>query len=95
MNCAHKIRPQIEQEKLKTLKDANAIFVVRVILERAIQIQKYIYLYFIDSAKTLDKLIKKQLLELLDSFNISEGDLNNLKLITTAKRMHSDRELIH
>lgn len=86
MNWAHKTRPEIEQENCAIVKNygrRNAIFMVRITLERAIQIQKYIYQYFIDCAKAFNILSKKELLEMSDRSHNSEGGLNNLKRITT------------
>ena len=43
---------------------------LRTLTERAIHIQKYLYLCFIDYTKVFDKLRHEEIMSILDSLNI-------------------------
>ncbi|MGX9987587.1 reverse transcriptase domain-containing protein [Soonwooa purpurea] len=83
MNRARsRIRPEIGQEQCGFVKDTgtrNAIFMLRILSERAIQVQKKLYLCFIDYAKAFDKVRHKGLFELLSSLDIFGKDIRVLK----------------
>lgn len=77
-----RIKPAIGQEQCGFVKDIgtrNAIFMLRILSERAIKTQKYVYLCFIDNAKTFDKVRYKDLLELLSTLGISGKDIRVIK----------------
>ena len=53
----------------------NAIFVLRVITERAVEMQKDIYMCFIDYAKAFDKVRHQELFEDLDKLDLYRKDV--------------------
>lgn len=53
----------------------NAIFMLRMFSERAIQMQNDVHLCFIDYAKVFDKVCHKDLLELPSNLDISGKDI--------------------
>ena len=68
-----RIRPEIEREQFGFVENAgtrNAIFVLRVITERAVGMQKDIYICFIDYAKAFDKVRHQELFEDLDKLDL-------------------------
>ena len=55
----NKITPEIAEEQCGFVKDngtRNAIYMLRTLTERAIEIQRNLYLCFIDYTKAFDKL---------------------------------------
>ena len=56
----------------------NAIFVLRVITERAVEMQKDIYMCFIDYAKAFDKVRHQELFEDLDKLDLYRKDVRLL-----------------
>lgn len=48
----------------------NAIFIFRMIPERAVQMQEHVFLCFIDFTTALDKVRHKELIELLGKFDL-------------------------
>ena len=67
---------------------------LRTLTERAIEIQKDLYLCFIDFTKALDKLRHKEIMSILDSLNIVGKDLRIVRNIyweqTAAMRIGND-----
>ena len=57
----------------------NAIFNMRMITERAIEVQKSVFMCFIDYEKAFDKVRHSQLIEILQNINIDGRDI---RLIT-------------
>ena len=57
----------------------NAIFNMRMITERAIEVQKNVFMCFIDYEKAFDKVRHSQLIEILQSINVDGKDI---RLIT-------------
>ncbi|XP_037789312.1 uncharacterized protein LOC119584717 [Penaeus monodon] len=53
----------------------NAIFTINMLLERSIEVQKHIYLCFIDYSKAFDKVRHEDLFTILSSLNIDAKDL--------------------
>lgn len=74
MNIARsRIRPDIGQEQHRFVKDtkkSNAMFMLKMILERSIKIQRDVYLCFNDHTKVFDKLGHQEYLELLVNHDI-------------------------
>ena len=48
----------------------NAIFVLRILVERSIQKQKYVFTCFIDYSKTFDTVKHASLFDLLSSLDV-------------------------
>lgn len=67
----------------------NAIFMLRMLSERAIQMQKDMYLWFIDDAGVFNKVCHKDL-------NLFGKDIriNNQELILAANCMYTDRKCV-
>ena len=77
-----KIRENIEEEQYgftKGMETRNAIFVLRTVLERALEIQKDVYLCFVDFQKAFDTVKHEQMIEMLGEVRI---DGRELRLIT-------------
>lgn len=71
------IIPGIGQKEYCFVTDTgirNAIFIITMISERRIQMEKYVHLYFIDYAKYFDKVDHKSLFELLGKPGIFRKD---------------------
>ena len=64
---------------MKDTGTRNAIFTLRMICERFIEMQKDIYLYFIDYTKAFDKVKHVQLLDMLQDLDIDGKDIQLLK----------------
>ena len=56
----------------------NAIFVLRVITKRPVEMQKDIYMCFIDYAKAFDKVRHQELFEDLDKLDLYRKDVHLL-----------------
>ena len=59
----------------------NAIFIMRMLTERAIEVQKDVYMCFIDYEKAFDKVKHSDLIEILQNLNLDGKDvriINNL-----------------
>ena len=64
----NKIPPEISETQFGFMKDKgsrNAIFSLRTLMERAIEIQKDLYLSFIDYSKAFDKVKHSDLFDIL------------------------------
>ena len=93
----NKITPEIAEEQCGFVKDKgtrNAIYMIRTLTERAIEIQKDLYLCFIDYIKAVDKLRHEEIMSILDSLNIYGKDLRIVRNIyweqTAAMRIGND-----
>ena len=76
------ITPMVGREQFGFVKDAgtrNAIFVVRNIMERAVKMQKDVYMCFIDYSKAFDKVRHSELFEELKNLDIYRKDLRLLQ----------------
>ena len=76
------IKPEIGKEQCGFMKDTgtrNAIFTLRMICERSIEMQKDIYLCFIDYTKAFDKVKHVQLLDMLQDLDIDGKDIRLLR----------------
>ena len=74
----NRIRPEIGEEQYGFVQDAgtrNAIFTIRLLAERALELQKDIFICFIDFAKAFDKVKHDHLLDLLQKLNLDGKDL--------------------
>ena len=72
------IKPEIGKEQYGFMKDAGtkkAICTLRMICERSIEMQKDIYLCFIDYTKAFDKVKHVQILDMLQDLDIDGKDI--------------------
>ena len=85
-----KIKTEIRKEQCGFVEDSgtrNAIWMVRMLSERAIEMQKDLYMCFIDYTKAFDKVQHEELFKMLQSLDIDGKDirlLRNLYLEQTA-----------
>ena len=76
------IRPEIGREQFGFVQDAgtrNAIFIIRMMSERAIQMQRNMYLCFIDYSKAFDKVKHEELFGMLHELDIDGKDLRLIR----------------
>ena len=74
----NKILPEISEPQFEFMTDKgtrNAIFSLRTLMERAIEVQKHLYLCFIDYSKAFDKVKHSDLFEVLLRHNCDGKDL--------------------
>ena len=84
LRIRNKIHPEISTEQYGFMKDKgtkNAIFVLRMLSERAIQMQQTMYLYFIDWKKAFDRVNHEKLLQLLNKIGIDSKDLRLIQAL--------------
>jgi hypothetical protein len=87
MNRArNKIRPKIGKEQFGFVQDAgtrNAIFILKMLSERererTIEMQKDLYMCFIDCTKAFDKVKHKELFNILYNLDLDGKDLRVLR----------------
>ena len=75
-------KSEISQEQCGFVEDTgtiNAIFIVRTLCERAIEVQHDLYLCFIDYAKAFDKVKQQDLFEYLTNLDIGGKDLSLIR----------------
>ena len=81
LRLGSRIWPEIGREQFGFVEDAgtrNAIFVLRVITEKAVEMQKDIYMCFIDYTKTFDKVRHQELFKDLDKLDLYRKDVHLL-----------------
>jgi hypothetical protein len=74
----NKIRPEIDKTQCGFMNDTgtrNAIFILRNICERAIEVNKDLYLCFIDFNKAFDKVRHTKLLNMLQDLDLDGKDI--------------------
>ena len=59
----------------------NAIFVLRMLVERYIEKQKYVYVCFIEYSKAFDTVKHKLLVDLLQSLDVDQAELRLLSVV--------------
>ena len=57
----------------------NAIFILRMIAERSIEMQKDLYVCFIDYTKAFDKVKHKELIDMLQQIGVDGKDLRLIR----------------
>jgi len=57
----------------------NAIFMIRMLSERAIEMQRNLFLCFIDCSKAFDNVKHEKLLEMLEDIQIDGKDLRIIR----------------
>src|SRR5215469_16802442 len=78
----NKIRPQISEEQYKFVKGKgtrNAIFVLRNLAEKVLEVNQDLYLCFVDYEKAFDKVKHEGLMKMLERLEIDEKDLRIIK----------------
>jgi len=74
----NKTRPEISKLQCGFVEDSgtrNAIFMIRMLSERAIEMQRNLFLCFIDYSKAFDNVKHERLLEMLEDIQIDGKDL--------------------
>ena len=83
MNRArNRIIPEIGKEQCGFIQDSgtrNAIFMMRMLSERAIEMQKHIYVCFIDYTKAFDKVRNVELFDLLQHLDLNGKDIRLIR----------------
>ena len=83
----NKITPEIAEEQCGFVKDKGTInamyilYMLRTLTERAIEIQRDLYLCFIDYTKAFDKLRHEEIMSIIDSLNIDGKGLRIVRNI--------------
>ena len=75
-------RGEISEEQFGFMPDKgtrNAIFTLRMITERCVEMQKNVYISFIDYAKAFDKVQHVTLFEVLQELDVNDKDLELIK----------------
>ena len=85
MNRArNKLKPEISDVQYSFVEDKstrNAIFIICMLSERAVEMQKNLYLCFIDYRKAFDKVKHEQLINMLELLDIYGKDLRVVRSI--------------
>ena len=84
LRIRNKIHPEISTEQYGFTKDKgtkNAIFVLCMQSEQAIQMQQTMYLCFINWKKVFDSVNHEKLLQLLDKIGIDSKDLRLIQAL--------------
>src|SRR5688572_3275794 len=93
MRARNKLKPEIGNEQCGFMEDTgtrNAMFKLRMISERAIEMQKDVYACFIDYTKAFDKVQHVDLMEILQELDIDRKDIRvvSKKFILGTNSMH-------
>ena len=78
----NKIRPEISEEQYGFVKGkgtANAIFTLRMITERAIEMQRDVFLCFIDYEKAFDTVRHEEMLKMLADIQVDDHDIRLIR----------------
>ncbi|CAF2034053.1 unnamed protein product [Rotaria magnacalcarata] len=82
MRMKSKTRPEIAKEQYGFMPDKstrNAIFILRMIIERSIEVKHDIYLCFLDYTKAFDKVKHDNLFQILEQLDIDGKDLRLIR----------------
>ena len=82
MRVRNKINPEIAEEQCRFVEgkgSTNAIFILRTLIERALEIQKDVYLCFIDYTKAFDRVRHDEIIKELTKLKIDGKDLRIIK----------------
>ena len=77
-----KIRPQISEEQFGFVAGkgtSNALFTLRILMERAIEVQKDVFTCFVDYEKAFDKVKHEDLFNMLKTLDLDGKDLRLLR----------------
>ena len=78
----NKIKPEIDVTQCGFVEGkgtVNAIFVLRTIIERALEVNKDLYLCFIDYTKAFDKVRHEEIINILENLDMDGKDLRIIK----------------
>jgi len=78
LRARNKVRQEISDEQYGFMKDRgtrNAIYMMRLMAERAIEMQRDLYVCFIDFKKAFDRVKHKDLMVMLNDIKIDSKDL--------------------
>ncbi|GFN88374.1 2-aminoadipate transaminase [Plakobranchus ocellatus] len=82
LRIRNKIKPEIAEEQCGFVEDkgtSNAIYILRTLIERALEAQKDVYLCFIDYTKAFDRVRHNEIITQLKQLNIDGKDLRIIK----------------
>ena len=82
MRMKNKIKPEIAKEQYGFMPDKgtrNAIFILRMLIERTIEVKHDIYLCFLDYTKAFDRVKHANLFEILQNLDIDGKDLRLIR----------------
>ena len=82
MRIRNTILPEIAQEQCGFIEGkgtVNALYIIRTIIERALEVQKDLHLCFIDYTKAFDKVKHNNIIVILEALNIDGKDLRIIK----------------
>ncbi|GFO30487.1 endonuclease-reverse transcriptase [Plakobranchus ocellatus] len=82
LRIRNKIKPEIAEEQCGFVEDkgtSNAIYILRTLIERAPEVQKDVYLCFIDYTKAFDRVRHDEIITQLKQLNIDGKDLRIIK----------------
>ncbi|GFN73966.1 retrovirus-related pol polyprotein from type-2 retrotransposable element r2dm [Plakobranchus ocellatus] len=82
LRIRNKIKPEIAEEQCGFEEDkgtSNAIYILRTLIERALEVQNDVYLCFIDYTKAFDRVRHDEIITELRQINIDGKDLRIIK----------------
>ena len=82
MRVRRKLKPEIGKEQCGFMEDTgtrNAIFMLRMLSERAIEMQKEVYVCFIDYTKAFDKVRHEDLMDILQDLDLDGKDIRLIR----------------
>ena len=83
MPVRNKIRPEIAEEQCGSVEGkgtSNAIFMLRTIIEQTLEIQKEVYLCFVDYTKAFDRVQLMEIIKQLQKLHVDVKDLRIKKI---------------
>ena len=93
----NKIKPEIDVAQCGFVEGkgtVNVIFILRTIMERALEVNKNLYLCFIDYTKALDTVKHEEIINILENLDMDGKDLRIIKNLywkqTAAIRMDNE-----
>ncbi|GFO24183.1 RNA-directed DNA polymerase from mobile element jockey-like [Plakobranchus ocellatus] len=82
LRIRNELKPEIAEEQCGFVEDkgtSNAIYILRTLIERALEVQKDVYLCFIDYTKAFDRVRHDEIIAELKQLNIDGKDLRIIK----------------
>jgi hypothetical protein len=94
----NKIRPEINDSQCGFVEGkgtTNAIYILRTLIERSLEVNKDLYLCFIDYTKAFDKVRHDKIIDILEKLEIDGNDLTIIKNLyweqTAAVNVNNER----
>ena len=78
----NKILPEISEEQYGYIKGKgtrNAIFILRILIERVLELNKKLYICFVDFEKAFDRIKHEDLMKMLEDLKVDGKDLRLIK----------------